>query len=192
MKSFALAAIFFPAMTLALPQLESVKRFTNETSTLTPHPTSIGAVCTPARYQCRQKPNNTWGWDVCNTSSKWVTTGNCAPTETCVFNSLNGPPYCVPTPPKTPAKETGKQCFPAKYQCKYDDSKGWSIETCNDTGIWDHALDCEASERCTYSRWLGILTAIPRRRIVSALLGRISAALFRRGAGMFARLRASG
>ncbi|KAJ5019826.1 hypothetical protein K4K57_009289 [Colletotrichum sp. SAR 10_99] len=76
MKSFTFAAIFFTAITLALSQLEPVKRFTNETSTLTSPPTYTGAICTPARYHCRQNPAKTWGWDVCNTSSKWMTGGN--------------------------------------------------------------------------------------------------------------------
>ncbi|EQB58263.1 hypothetical protein CGLO_01511 [Colletotrichum gloeosporioides Cg-14] len=162
MKSFTFAAIFLPAITLAVPKLETVKRFTNGTSNLTPPPTDTGAVCTPTKYQCRQNPDSTWGWDVCNTSSKWVNGGNCAPTETCVFNSLNGSPYCVPTPPKNSAKETGKQCFPGKYQCKYDDSKGWSIETCNSSGSWGHTLDCAASETCTYSPVAGYPYCTPK------------------------------
>jgi len=47
--------------------------------------------CQPATYQCSPTHN---GWDVCTTWKQWVNGGDCAPGQTCSFNSLNGSPYC--------------------------------------------------------------------------------------------------
>ncbi|KAL0936768.1 uncharacterized protein CTRU02_208983 [Colletotrichum truncatum] len=163
MNSFMLTAAFLPALILAFPQIENIKRAPNGTGDPSPPPpVNTGAVCTPAKYQCRQNTDNTWGWDVCDTSSKWVNGGNCAATEICIFNSINGSPYCVPKPPTVPPSNTGQQCFPGKYQCKYDASKGWSIETCSSAGSWVHTLDCAASETCTYSPVAGYPYCTPK------------------------------
>ncbi|KAF6816044.1 hypothetical protein CPLU01_13958 [Colletotrichum plurivorum] len=148
MKSLAVATVLFSVAALAFPQLNH-KRFTNGTN---PNP---GPVCTPAKYQCRQNAHKTWGWDVCDTSSRWVNGGNCKTSETCVFNSLNGSPYCVPTPSTAPAPDSGKECNPGKYRCKNDPARGWSIETCSAGGAWEHTLDCAASETCTYGAVAG-------------------------------------
>ena len=52
-------------------------------------------VCTPATYQCKYDTTKGWGWEVCTVEGKWVWGGECPKSETCVFNPLNGSPYCL-------------------------------------------------------------------------------------------------
>ncbi|KAK2612277.1 hypothetical protein QQS21_001703 [Conoideocrella luteorostrata] len=59
-------------------------------------PTAIEA-CTPATYRCdHNTATGKPGWDVCDTSGKWVFAGYCPPDTVCKFNAQNGSPYCVP------------------------------------------------------------------------------------------------
>ncbi|KAI5467933.1 hypothetical protein BGZ63DRAFT_419595 [Mariannaea sp. PMI_226] len=48
--------------------------------------------CTPGTYQCSQ----TNGWNVCDTSGRWVNGGTCPPKTVCKFYPPSKSPYCVP------------------------------------------------------------------------------------------------
>jgi hypothetical protein len=166
MKSLTLASFILPGLAMAFPQMAS-KRYSNATvpysNTTSPTPPSPAPsghptpdidtypnpVCTPGKYQCHYDTYTGWGWSVCNTSAKWEYAGSCAAAETCVFNTLNGSPYCLPSAPVTPT-EPDAECYPDTYQCAYTDAKGWYINACED-GYWTEAVDCAAGETCTYS-----------------------------------------
>ncbi|KAK6213094.1 hypothetical protein QIS74_09096 [Colletotrichum tabaci] len=97
MKSFANAALLLAAMSLALPQLENVKRFFNQTSIPSPPtPANSEAICTPAKYMYRQNAEKTWGWNVCDVSSKRVSDGEAGPAKR-ARRSFSTPPTDLPT-----------------------------------------------------------------------------------------------
>ncbi|CAG7563241.1 unnamed protein product [Fusarium equiseti] len=52
---------------------------------------------TPGTYSCTPDSK---GWQVCNVDHSWVVSilfaGVCPPKTACLFNKVNGSPYCVP------------------------------------------------------------------------------------------------
>ncbi|CAM1506092.1 Fc.00g057330.m01.CDS01 [Cosmosporella sp. VM-42] len=55
--------------------------------------------CTPGTYACTP---DALGWQVCNTSRKWVFAGTCPPETSCKFYEPSHSPYCVPAGFKFP------------------------------------------------------------------------------------------
>ncbi|KAH7193943.1 uncharacterized protein B0J16DRAFT_87167 [Fusarium flagelliforme] len=49
--------------------------------------------CTPGTYSCTPDSK---GWQVCNVDHAWVFAGVCPPKTACLFNKINGSPYCAP------------------------------------------------------------------------------------------------
>lgn len=151
MKTFAIVALFLSSV-LAFPQAPEANNGT-ESAPYTPPPPSYG-VCTPATYQCRQNADRSWGWDVCDVGSNWVNGGNCARTDICVFNSLNGSPYCVPAPnPGGPGGNPG-ECTPGKTRCSKSGGR-WVTQRCTGSGSWVRESRCRQDETCTYGIYSG-------------------------------------
>ncbi|KAF4982949.1 hypothetical protein FZEAL_1519 [Fusarium zealandicum] len=49
--------------------------------------------CTPGTYRCTSDAK---GWQVCDTSNKWVFAGYCPLKTGCVYYKPSKSPYCVP------------------------------------------------------------------------------------------------
>jgi hypothetical protein len=93
--------------------------------------------CNPIEYRCHpisQTPVGE-GWDVCDVSGNWVWGGACAPNQQCVFNTLNGSPYCVPV--------VQPVCSNGDTMC----TTNGEIQTCNN-GAWSTAA-CSAGQTCS-------------------------------------------
>ncbi|KAH7353361.1 hypothetical protein B0T11DRAFT_286695 [Plectosphaerella cucumerina] len=158
MQFFALITALFASAALAYPGGGNHTTPTPDPGTPPPPPVyPPGAICTPGTYQCRSNPGGTWGWDVCNTDSRWVDGGNCAPSDTCIFNALNGSPYCVPT--STPSPGPGS-CTAGKTRCTHVSGR-WTTERCDSYGTWRQERQCSAGETCTYAMYSGDAFCVP-------------------------------
>jgi hypothetical protein len=148
------------------PTYKPTDTYTATQTSVNYHPTGYAtdtpALCAPGQYQCHYDTAAGWGWEVCDVSYKWVNGGSCVSGDVCIYDSLNGSPYCVPTPKVIPTPETGKECYPDKYQCQYSADKGWYINSCDSTGHWKHELDCKSTETCTYSPIKGYPYCTPK------------------------------
>ncbi|CEJ79829.1 hypothetical protein VHEMI00046 [[Torrubiella] hemipterigena] len=60
-------------------------------------PTTPIPKCKPGTYRCQDNSQTHGpGWGVCDVSGNWVYGGDCPPQTVCLFNHVNGSPYCVP------------------------------------------------------------------------------------------------
>ncbi|KAH6665327.1 hypothetical protein F5X68DRAFT_250142 [Plectosphaerella plurivora] len=160
MQFFALASVLFTSAVVAYPSGNHSDPGPGPVNPPPPPPPVYppGAICTPATYQCRSNPDGTWGWDVCDVDSRWKDGGNCAPSDTCIFNALNGSPYCVPTPGYTPGPGT---CTPGNTRCTSVGSD-WVTERCDSSSQWQQDTQCTADETCTYAVYTGDAYCVPK------------------------------
>jgi hypothetical protein len=165
MRFWTFAALL-PAV-MAFPHMEP--RWGNHTHRPHPHPHPTPTPsplppppppreCTPPQYKCTYSAGQGHGWAVCDVNYQWVNGGSCGPKEKCVFNSLNGSPYCVPDATPTPIKD----CNPGEFQCAHTDPKGFFINHCDANGHWKEIVTCKSNEICTYGGVRGYPICTPK------------------------------